>query len=176
MMNERGFVSVMAIFIMMMMSMAVVGITTLANRQLEIFNFKKQEIKLTNAAESAMNEVIINLKNDDKYYGNLSSNTSSSNYKKIEFDIDGISVTVYIRRYEKTRSNIFKEESNINKKLRLNNIVIEAISEIKNYNYNVGPIFKRIYGYMQKIEVLDVDDKVIEDESEKYYEFREYLE
>ena len=151
MMNERGFISLTAIFMMFLLSITIVGVLNMAMNQADITRYYKVETKLQNAAESVFNEFVYNLSINDKYYGEAIYDGWVHNFNSSANDIP---VKVYI----KTNNN---------------KIAIMAVAEISNYRYGLQPVYKRVYGYMEKTSVESDDN---ENAEEYHYEFKEYLE
>ena len=193
-MNERGAVSLVALFVMLIITMNIAGMNNFSVRQADITQNYKTETELQNAAESVFNNVtaeIINdpdLKNNSEYTKlnwklendilntNVTESGEASTFKYVNSDYlnDIIKVSVYLKKYNKK----------INGSLETNNskyehmIVIMAIAEKENYNFNRS-VYKKVYGYLTRKVVSTQDDNGIitedDNESEKHYQFKGYF-
>ena len=165
--NENGFASLAAIFMMSIIALTIMSMTNIAARQSEIFYIDRQELKLQNAAESAFYEVTAQLENNFEYYGTL----GSGDVKAINFNINDVPVEVLLRKHDKTVENFPKDK--INTKYSI--IAIRSLATAQNNKYKGYNVYKRVYGYMKRVEIVDGNsDEVIE--VDQNYEFTEYLE
>ena len=167
--NERGFASLAAVFIMLIISLTIMSMTNIAARQGEIFNIDRQEVVLQNAAESAFYEVTAHLENDFEYYGTFEN--SSTYVKAVNLTINNIPVEVLMKKYDKSINKFPNDDLKTNFSI----IAIRTFATAKNIKNNDYNIYKRVYGYMKRIEIVDKKTgEVIE--ADKNYEFAEYLE
>lgn len=130
-MNERGIISLTALFMMMILAIAIATVKNIAARQADIVRYYKLENELQAAAESYFNEVVANFDNNNqdlppRYVFIKSANTQAK-------------VTISLE-------NIDNEK-----------IAIMSLAELPKYHYNVYSVYRKISGYMTK--VIDVESK-----------------
>lgn len=190
-MNERGFISLAALFIMLIIAMAAAGMNNFAARQADITQNYKTEIELQNAAESVFGNVTAEVINDpDLNYSEYNkpywvteeetlTNTSAVlgdantvKYVNSEYLKDNIKVSVYLAKYN-------KKISNSGNAVYEHMIAIMVIAEKENYNFNRS-VYRKVYGYLTRkvVPKQEEDGTITEDdsESEKYYQFKGYFE
>jgi len=191
-MNERGFVSIVAMFIMLILTMAIAGMNSLAARQADITRNFKTETKLQNAAESVFNKVAVELINDpelEKNYGGYTKNGWSTekelltrnfgkygpieayNEEIINSGNDTIKVSIYLRKFRKKIDSLSTTDKTTYEFM----IVIMTLAEIENYNFNYS-VYRKAYGYLgRKVIFNKMTGEIDKENSEKEYQFREYV-
>ena len=174
MINERGFISLTALFVMIMLAITVRGVTDIARNQADITRFYKLETRMQNAAESAFNQSVSEIINNESFNGQaLSFDLSLDSYVSRSLTVDGINVTVYL----KTKKRKIKNFPSDNEDTYFYVTVLNSLAEIPQYFYDYGNAYRRVSGYMEKIEVIDRESNTKVDGYEQYekFKFKEYL-
>ena len=130
-MNERGIISLTALFMMMILAIAIATVKNIAARQADIVRYYKVENELQAAAESYFNEVVANFDNNNQ---------------------DLPPRYVFIKSANKQAKVTISLENIDNEK-----IAIMSLAELPNYHYNVYSVYRKISGYMTK--VIDVESE-----------------
>ncbi|MBR1729318.1 MAG: hypothetical protein IJ728_07330 [Selenomonadaceae bacterium] len=151
-MNERGIISLTALCMMFVISIAILTVTKIAERQADIVSLYRFENKLQNIAESSFNETIYKFENGlisvenfnyDSDYGNRTLISS----KNLD-DGQAVKITTYVKKSGKI-------------------LVVMTLAEIQNYFYNSEAAYHRVAGYMEQIETVETEDE--------RYEFKSYI-
>ena len=191
-MNERGFISIVAMFIMLILTMAIAGMNSLAARQTDITRNFQTETALQNAAEGVFNKVAVELINDPdlekNYSGYIKDGWSTEEillrrnfgkvgpieaYKEenINYGDNTIKVSVYLRKFRRKIDSLSTNEIITYEYM----IDIMTLAEIENYNFN-NSVYRKAYGYLgRKVIFNKVTDEIDEENSEHEYKFREYV-
>ena len=177
-MNERGIISLTALCMMFILALMIAGTANIAARQADMTRFFKVETQLQNAAESAFNETVVKLLKDSTYNEHLRDDTDIESKNRFnvtdpdwtnELYINDIKVNVYLKKYHiKTEHSPNNDEDT-----HCFRIVIMTLAEKDNYNNGQYPVYRSVYGYLERkrIRNRDTNDIVYEND----YEFKEYL-
>ena len=137
---------------MFVISIAILTVTKIAERQADIVSLYRFENKLQNIAESSFNETIYKFENGlisvenfnyDSDYGNRTLISS----KNLD-DGQAVKITTYVKKSGKI-------------------LVVMTLAEIQNYFYNSEAAYHRVAGYMEQIETVETEDE--------RYEFKSYI-
>ena len=151
-MNERGIISLTALCMMFVISIAILTVTKIAERQADIVSLYRFENKLQNIGESSFNETIYKFENGlisvenfnyDSDYGNRTLISS----KNLD-DGQAVKITTYVKKSGKI-------------------LLVMTLAEIQNYFYNSEAAYHRVAGYMKQIETVETEDE--------RYEFKSYI-
>ncbi len=183
-MNERGIITLTALCVMFLLAITIAGISNIAARQADITRYYQIESKLRDAAESAFNRTVEKIVNDTDsqhtYNGNLWTDTKVENWSyswdkiKInpseEIDIDDVKIKVYLRKYKIT----LYDNPNAGEYTNKLRIVILIYAEMNNFTQGNYPLYKKVYGYMERnvIRQRETDNLVNQDEN---YKFKRYI-
>ena len=126
-MNERGIISLTALCMMLILSIAIATVRNIAARQADIVKYYRLENELQSAAESYFNEVVANLSQNAKCYEDNPPSLRSFPIKSFD---EQANVTIYLRNPNN------------------NEIIIMSLAEIPNYHYDEYSVYKKVVGYM----------------------------
>ena len=151
-MNERGIISLTALCMMFMISIAILTVTKIAERQADIVSLYRFENKLQNLAESSFNETIYNFENGLLSYDeDFIIEPAYENRIRVDskiIDDRTVQITTYVKKSGKI-------------------LVVMTLAEIQNYFYNAEAAYHRVAGYMEQIETEETEDE--------RYEFKSYI-
>ena len=188
-MSERGFVSITALLLMLIIAIMIAGMGNFAARQADIMRNFKVETELQCAAESTFNEAALELINDpdlssningyvkqdwiteaelinkESLYANL-KHVDAYRDKKISEDL---TVHIYLRKYKKELENLSNDKQVVNDFM----IVIMTLAEKTNYSFNRS-VYKKVYGYLSRTVKVNRETKDI-DYEDGHYKFKEYF-
>lgn len=161
-MNERGVISLTALFMMLILATTIATVKNVAARQTDIVRYYQVENELQAAAESAFNEVVANLSKNAECYGKFNNSN-----KKIIIPFEVLS---------KKSNRLIKVDVSLRKAVNSKKIVIKSLAELQNYNYVNYSIYRKIMGYMSVVSSEILSDNIEEGtEPVEKYEFTGYF-